>query len=249
MAIKIIPYRQASKSAKALARALGGKILLIEGSRYVPVPHDVLINWGNTSTSLPGLLNPPVVIKRVSNKKTFFEMMSLGGLGSLLPEFWISKDIPTEKYPVVCRGVLSGHSGEGITISKNSSGLIEARLYTRYHKKSCEYRIHLGMLGEEVLQISVQQKKRRLDHPNPDWKVRNHQNGFIYARADIQVPEIVMDYAKRVFVASGLDFGAVDVIYSNKTGETYVLEINTAPGLEGTTVEDYETFFRAKCLQ
>ena len=41
---------------------------------------------------------------------------------------------------------------------------------------------------------------------------------------------------------TGLDFGAVDVIYT-KDERVYVLEINTAPGLEGQTVLDYKVFF------
>ena len=41
----------------------------------------------------------------------------------------------------------------------------------------------------------------------------------------------------------GLDFGAVDVIWNEHESKAYVLEINTAPGLEGSTVEDYKEFF------
>lgn len=250
MAIKIVPYRQASKSAKALAKALGGRVLLLEGSNYIPVPTDTIINWGNTTTSLPGLLNPPLVIKRASNKKTFFEMMKTAGLKELLPRFWTDpREIPSEAYPIVCRTVLSGHSGEGIVIANKPSECVSATLYTQYMKKSDEYRIHLGAVNGEVFLVSIQQKRRRLDHPDPDWKVRNHDNGFIYARGDVNPPTNVVSYASQVFAASGLDFGAVDVIYSNKTGAAYVLEINTAPGLEGTTITDYKAFFGSECFQ
>jgi D-alanine-D-alanine ligase-like ATP-grasp enzyme len=37
----------------------------------------------------------------------------------------------------------------------------------------------------------------------------------------------------------GLNFGAVDVIYNEKENKYYVLEVNTAPGLSGTTLEKY----------
>jgi D-alanine-D-alanine ligase-like ATP-grasp enzyme len=43
-----------------------------------------------------------------------------------------------------------------------------------------------------------------------------------------------------------LDFGAVDIIYNAKRNECYVLEVNTAPGLEGTTVEKYATKFASE---
>src|SRR3546814_3140988 len=38
-----------------------------------------------------------------------------------LPKFWTKKeDIPDEAFPIVCRTVLSGHSGVGIVIADRS---------------------------------------------------------------------------------------------------------------------------------
>ena len=43
--------------------------------------------------------------------------------------------------------------------------------------------------------------------------------------------------ATKAVAALGLDFGAVDVIYNEKYGRAYVLEVNTAPGLgEGIAI-------------
>ena len=42
----------------------------------------------------------------------------------------------------------------------------------------------------------------------------------------------------------GLDFGAVDVIYNGHSNRAYVLEINTAPGLTGTTLDNYAAALR-----
>lgn len=39
--------------------------------------------------------------------------------------------------------------------------------------------------------------------------------------------------------ALGLDFGAVDIVTEKNTGIPYVLEVNTAPGNEGTTTQKY----------
>jgi D-alanine-D-alanine ligase-like ATP-grasp enzyme len=44
-------------------------------------------------------------------------------------------------------------------------------------------------------------------------------------------------------MTTGLDFGAVDVIWNAQKEKPYVLEINTAPGLEGQTIADYAAFF------
>jgi glutathione synthase/RimK-type ligase-like ATP-grasp enzyme len=45
--------------------------------------------------------------------------------------------------------------------------------------------------------------------------------------------------------ALGLDFGGVDVIWNERRQMAYVLEVNTACGLEGQTVNDYAEAFRA----
>ncbi|MNY81884.1 hypothetical protein D3C86_2236870 [compost metagenome] len=39
--------------------------------------------------------------------------------------------------------------------------------------------------------------------------------------------------------ALGLDFGAADVIWNDHRKQAFVLEVNTAPGLTGTTLEKY----------
>ena len=40
-------------------------------------------------------------------------------------------------------------------------------------------------------------------------------------------------------LAVGLKIGAVDIIWNELENKCYVLEINTAPGLEGTTLVKY----------
>ena len=37
----------------------------------------------------------------------------------------------------------------------------------------------------------------------------------------------------------GLDFGAVDVLWNERQQKAYVCEVNTAPGLEGITLDNY----------
>ncbi len=254
--IRILPYRQGSRSAAALAQALGGRVLLLEGSRFRLRPRDVIINWGNTNppASLstthgdfmyPGFYNDPNDIRRASNKLDFFTLMREQGLQDLVPTFYTNQeDIPDDAFPIVCRTVLAGHSGDGIVIANRRNELVPARLYVQYVKKQDEYRIHLGRRGEETVVISRQRKARREGHENPNWQVRNHSNGFVFVRSGVNPPHSVETVARRVFEATGLDFGAVDVIYNGRRDRAYVLEINTAPGLEGTTVSDYAAYFR-----
>src|SRR3990167_2045805 len=259
MRYRVLPYRQGSRWAKALAEALGGRVLRLEGSTFVPAQDDVVINWGNTNSGAVPFggyyyLNPFVAIRNASNKRWFFERMREANLSSLIPAFWTSAgDIPDEAFPVVCRTVLAGHSGAGIIIAPCRNDLVPAPLYTQYVKKTEEYRIHVGLrenqdLGEqEPVIIAEQRKARRHDVPDSqvNWQIRNHHNGFVYVREGFDTPEAVLDAARRALEVTGLDFGAVDIIWNNQKQRPFVLEVNTAPGLEGQTVQDYTNFFRS----
>jgi glutathione synthase/RimK-type ligase-like ATP-grasp enzyme len=245
---RIYPYRQGSRSAMALANALGGRVLKLEGSRFRPRRDDIIINWGSTSfprydraEPYPGVFNSQG-ITNASNKRTFFENFPSDGTG-IVPKYWTnSADIPDEEFPIVCRTVLAGHSGEGIVIADNREQLVPAPLYVKYIKKQSEYRVHVGWGGEV---ISVQRKALREGFENPNWKVRNLEGGFVYVRNedDDDYPLRIYQVAHEALAEVGLDFGAVDVIWNERQQRSYVLEINTAPGLVGQTVQDYANYF------
>lgn len=258
MRYRVLPYRQGSKGAKALADALGGKVLKLEGGKFKPKVGDVVINWGFTRDFLPpnllttadyDFLNLPPDIKKASNKLNFFNLLNEAN-PSLIPKFWTKKeDIPDDAYPIVCRQVLAGHSGDGIVIASTPDELVAAPLYVQYVKKKEEYRVHVGKQGSdqslEPTVICIQRKARRAETPNEavNWQVRNLAGGFIFQRNNVTCPTAVLSAAKEALTATGLDFGAVDVIWNAQQGKAYVLEINTAPGLEGSTVSDYVAYF------
>ena len=246
---------RASKGARALAKALGGKRLRSPTVMVWPhfYPTDTFINWGDSScpmdiwegpTTVVGL-NSPSSIRLVANKSLAFDAFSAAGVP--IPAFARRREDVTWQGSTVVRHKLTGHSGEGIEIcSCPPNELPDAPLYVQYIKKQDEYRIHVGRRGDEITSISIQRKARRHDTPDSEvnWQVRNHSNGFVFVRSGVNPPQAVMDAAKQALVASGLDFGAVDVIYNKAEKKAYVLEINTAPGLEGTTLVDYANFFR-----
>lgn len=244
----MLPYKAASNSARLLAEALGGKRIRLEGSKYVSRPGDVVINWGNSD--YPDFLYSTnlncVPLSKVTDKLKFFTNMEGA---DWLPPFWTdSEEIPDEEFPIVCRTILTGHSGAGIVIADSRDDLVPCPLYVKYIPKKHEYRVHLGVNpNNEHFKadiIAVQQKKRRLDYDYPNWKIRNHANGFIYAREGVDPPVGVLGVAMDCLVRSGLDFGAVDVIWNEHQGRAYVLEVNTAPGLEGQTLDDYVKYFK-----
>lgn len=237
----IYPYKVGSNSVKALKQALGIKSIKLNNSRFRPSPNKTILNWG--SSSLPEkywnckIFNHPNAVELASNK--FFTLRNLLENQVSIPNYSIHKGyaenlIETGK-KVVCRTVLNGHSGQGIVISSTIEELVDAPLYVEYIPKKEEYRVHVFQ-GEAFF---VQRKARRLEEENPNWQIRNHQNGFIYANQGVDVPDHVKEMAVKAVEVLCLDFGAVDVIWNEKKDKYYVLEVNTAPGLYGTTLEKY----------
>jgi len=248
MTLHIYAWNQASEGARELAEALGIRRIKAERSTYVGRPDKTVINWGASTVpdnvAAATLLNAPSNVGAMSNKNTFFDLLSIGD--ARLPEHTTQSQTASQWLrsgdKVVERHVLNGHSGAGIRIVENGLDLRTAPLYTKYVPKKYEYRVHFG--GGEI--IDVQRKIRDPNREPTDWTVRNHQNGFIYVRNGVReaMPHDVLEQATIAFRESGLDFGAVDVIYNQSRAEAYVLEINTAPGLTGETVNSYANYFR-----
>lgn len=246
MAFRIYPYNQGSKSARALAEALGGRVLKKQGSTWRARADDIVLNWGCVDMPIAPyaralVLNFPNRVRAASNKLLAFQAMK--ELEVPIPDFWTRKEeIPDDAFPIVCRTMLAGHSGAGIVMAATRADLVNAPLYVKYIKKQEEYRIHCGYRSI----ISVQRKARSRDVPDDrvNWQVRNHANGFVYVREGVVPPESVTRAALDALEAVTLDFGAVDVIWNNRERKAYVLEVNTAPGLEGQTVIDYANYFR-----
>lgn len=251
----VYPYKTESKSAKALATALGAKMIRLENSKFRGTKEKIVINWGNSMTNeeleKASVLNSPDAVKLASDKLAFFKTVD----GQIpIPEWTQDKETVFDwlnSSTVVIREVLNGHSGKGIVIVENKQEFENyldhrnmGKLYTKYIPKKEEFRLHV--VNNEV--VDLQQKRRDTNYPNPNWSVRNRTNGFIYARENAHLPdENMRNYAIEAVKLCGLHFGAVDMIWNEYRKQGYVLEINTAPGLEGKTVDSYvKAFVKAK---
>ncbi|MCK5020997.1 MAG: hypothetical protein KAS32_28555 [Candidatus Peribacteraceae bacterium] len=252
--IIIYPYKIGSNSASVLAEALremGHRCFKVFPDRnFRPRSGDFYINWGNSITpNWTGLfttrgLNDPNLVGHASNKLTAFERMQADSVQ--VPEFTSSENEATTWHEgggkVVSRHKLQGHSGVGIVLSTNEGISVLQRgvqcpLYVKYIKKSAEYRVHV--FNGEV--IDIQQKRRRRETPDEDvnYQVRSHANGWVFTREDVNPDTQVRAQAVLACTSLGLDFGAVDIIWNEHYQRAYVLEVNTAPGLEGSTIASY----------
>jgi hypothetical protein len=103
-----------------------------------------------------------------------------------------------------------------------------AQFFTPYIRSQAEYRVwtyrgqHLGTY------------QKVLAHPERYKKVgRNYDNGFAFQLVrEAQIPRAAVELASQAVEALALDFGAVDILHG-RDGRFYVLEVNTAPGVEG----------------
>ena len=232
----LLPYKMGSSSGRALKGAL-----LAEGVRcfrkrqedaFVTRNNDLIIYLGGTNY-IPNLRGRILNANRSLAQNKLNAFRALEGL-SVVP--WTTdKNVAAEWDTCVIRHNLTGHSGQGIEIVEKGQPIPNAPLYTKYVKKTYECRIHV--FNGSV--IDAQIKKRRADVEETNNLVRNIHTGWVYCREGFEAPEVGKQLAIQACAALNLDFGAVDLIYNQHYNQFYILEVNTAPGLEGTTLANY----------
>lgn len=135
------------------------------------------------------------------------------------------------------RTLINSTNGRGIVeFERCDAHYPNAPLYTEYIPKKAEYRVHV--FGEEVIDTQQKKKKRGFEGER-DTRIRNVNNGYVYTRGNIVIPEGMHELAIKAVRALNYSYGAVDVIYNEKQNKCYVLEVNSRPGLMGTTKENY----------
>jgi len=256
----LIGYKLGSKSLRSLAQSLREKIkqkvLRVDknSKTYKNKPTDYVINWGLS------LWRTDHNVAHVQNKLYFFRYIQkyndthkdYPDQQISIPEWTENKAVATQWYnnceTVVARSLLKSHSGKGISLHNGENSdlnpyfvpLPDVQLYVKYKKKKSEFRVHV--FNGQV--IDVTQKKKRKDFEGEvNTKIRNHQNGWVYCREDITEPDDLRTQAILAATTCGIKHGAVDVIYNEKEKKCYILEINSAPGIEGTTLEKYSEAF------
>jgi glutathione synthase/RimK-type ligase-like ATP-grasp enzyme len=223
--------------------------LRLEQSRFKGSERKKVINWGHSAhqpeVAKCQLLNQFVAVGLAANKLTAFRLLEQAGVS--IPRFTDNPGVATDwlqkGFTVVERHKLTGHSGEGIRIVTDPHEMQRAPLYVAYIPKTQEYRAHV--VGGKVIDIQRKARQKAVADEDVNWKVRNLANGFIYARDfdEEDLPADLRDEALLAVKALGLDFGAVDLIFNKKHRKSYVLEVNTAPGLQGQTLDAYVKAF------
>lgn len=241
----IYAYKNGSTSAKFLSDALNLKRVKHEGKL---LNINTLINWGSSAitraVNCARILNEPECVHQAANKIKTFQALAKEGVN--IPDWTRQREVAKAWLEggcvVVCRTKVASNSGKGIVITEKVEELIDAPLYTKYIPKKEEYRIHVFQGNA----FHVQRKARKKEVPDDkvNWKVRSHNNGFCFQIQGIEMPKDAAEQAVNAVNALDLDFGAVDLIWNQKEDKWYVLEVNTAPGIENTTLAKYVEQFK-----
>jgi len=122
-----------------------------------------------------------------------------------------------------------------------------ATYFSKYYNKQREYRVHIG--SGKVLLFSVK-------NGDKNEKIWNTKHGFTFrhmARSEWMWANELMEIqrmCKKAVKVLGLDFGAVDVLYSDQEPQRFVItEVNTAPGLSPLGVRKYAEYFMKKIME
>lgn len=217
-----------------------------------------IINWGNSVTP-PHLegnsiwINKPECVSLSSDKLRTLQELTEAGVPC--PEFTTDYSVMREWLSdgnvLMARHLLRAHSGRGLTIldpqamsSDDIDSIPSCPLWTKYIKKTHEYRVHV--LPDRSLHIV--QKRRNMSVPDDqiDWRIRNHGNGFIFAAELAHKPDDIEELAYRVAEVLGLDFCALDIVYNSHLDKSFLIESNTACGIEGRTLDLYTNSFKRK---
>lgn len=181
-----------------------------------------VVCWGRGYTGAEPTLNA-----RAGQANKLQQLQKFKDAGILTPQFWTKVPSEPSDFPVLGR-TLHHHGGKDIALLMQPGDATWAHsdYFMRYVPRETEYRVwvyrrrHLGTYEKRQIAAS-----KRIG--------ANHRNGFSFQLLTSEaVPEALRDTSARAVDVLGLDFGAVDVL-KGVDGKLYVLEVNSAPGVEG----------------
>jgi glutathione synthase/RimK-type ligase-like ATP-grasp enzyme len=140
------------------------------------------------------------------------------------------------------RKTLTGSEGKGIVIYEPGAQIPNnhgCEAFTKYKKKKREFRVHVF----KGVVVSIVEKKKKHDWDGPsNPMIRNSANGYIFAQQvelTAALKKTISDTALAARKVTKSDFVGVDIGYNEHANDVFVIEVNSAPGVEGSNVEHY----------
>lgn len=143
---------------------------------------------------------------------------------------WLS-----EGKTVFARTLTKASEGRGIVVldSPEQIETVTAPVYTLYVPKKKEFRVHL--FKNNVVGVLEKRRKNGTDHS----KIQNTANGYVFCRKNVEEPPGIRELALKAREVTLSDFCGVDIGFNQKKNLLFVIECNSAPGIEGSNIQDY----------
>ncbi len=153
-----------------------------------------------------------------------------------------AKQWSIDGHVVFGRRLLNSSCGKGIVVieaeesNDNLDSIPGCPVYTLYKKKKREFRVHVY----KNTVVSVVEKRKKKDWADQrDTKVRNLANGYIFCQEVTNEPEGLRELAIKAAAVSPSDFRGVDIGYNEKNNDLFIIEVNSAPGIQGSNLNKY----------
>jgi hypothetical protein len=224
---------------------------------------EAIINLGVTDEiGFEGLvLNTQEMVRAASNKRKARVLFE--GANVPAPRLFTSATAVTQEcLPVIAR--TSYHcKGEGFWFCKTLQDVQKAvragaTHFLEFVGNTREYRVHTFIKGkhlkaerknrthEAYISTKISEKVWQGEgKPSADEPQKNHEFGWTFLGPQDRRPDeldVVRHAAKQAIAALGMDFGAVDVMYSIRNKLPYVLEVNSTPSLADAQADTCETY-------
>lgn len=141
-------------------------------------------------------------------------------------------------HTVFGRKYLNSSCGRGIVVfDENTAGAIHGcPVYTKYKKKKREFRVHV--YKDKVVAITEKRKRAGFEGQR-NTKIRNLANGYVFCQTVEDVPEGLEALALAASKVTPSDFKGVDIGYNERNNELFIIEVNSAPGIQGSNINAY----------
>jgi len=161
-----------------------------------------------------------------------------------MKKLFVENNITTPKYftncpetfPIVIKN--TNHSqGRGMRLIESKYELprcFDDYYFEEFVKCDTEYRCHV-MDGRVFHTDEKVLKKGYYSH----W-IKNLEKGYKYIRYKKRLPREMKEQIIKSVECLGLVFGAVDVGFNSETGNFYIYEVNSAPGMRTLTRKRYQ---------
>lgn len=223
------PSTRGSQSLKQLATKLTQRLGYKVWRSTVPKPNRDNIKYGHSTDKL--------------SQYRWFQQQGLSAL-EFTTDTQQAKSWCHDGATVFGRKLLSSSCGKGIVVFEgmgNAEGMEPngephgCPVYTKYKKKKREFRVHI--VKDKVVMV-CEKKRRREFEGQRDSKIRNLANGYVFC-ACTNEPEGLRDLALRASKVVASDFKGVDVGLNEKNNDLFIIEVNSAPGIQGSNLDRY----------